>query len=133
MIPPLNENGYLPPGVHQATLDEVIARFGHGSEQRKAQADSLRWLLPLCRRAGVARLLINGSFVTAKQEPNDVDCVALQGSGYRSNSSAAAELRHGLPFTELKIVNEQDYERFRDVLFASDRHMIGKGVVEVLV
>jgi hypothetical protein len=69
LIPPLNEHGYLPPGVHRATLDEVIQRFGHGSEQREAQADSLRWLVPLCRDAGIFKFLINGSFVTDVLEP----------------------------------------------------------------
>src|SRR5438552_462177 len=28
MIPELNEAGYLPPGIHPATLEEVAARFG---------------------------------------------------------------------------------------------------------
>ena len=133
MIPPLDEHGYLPPGVHPATLEEVIERFGHGSEQREAQAQSLRWLLPLCHNAGIARLLLNGSFVTGKDEPNDVDCVALQGLDYKAQSPSAAELRQGLPFIELKIVSQTDYDRFRDVVFASDRDMIAKGVIEVFI
>jgi hypothetical protein len=29
-LPAFNENGDLPEGVHKASLDEVIARFGHG-------------------------------------------------------------------------------------------------------
>lgn len=39
MIPPLNQLGYLPPGIHRASFDEVIARFGLGNPQREAQAD----------------------------------------------------------------------------------------------
>jgi hypothetical protein len=132
LIPPFDERGNLPPGVHSATLDEVIHRFGRGSDQREAQAQSLQWLVPLCRRAGVTRLLINGSFVTAKEEPNDLDCVALQGPSYSALSPEAEELHQGLPFVELKVVNQADYARFRDVLFASDRDMIPKGVVELL-
>ncbi len=133
MVPPLNELGYLPPGVHQATLDEVIDRFGQVSEQREAQAQSLRWLVPMCRSAGILRLLINGSFVTAKQDPNDVDCVALSEPSYDDDSAGASQLEQGLPFIDLRIVNEVDYLRYRDVLFASDRDMIRKGVVEVTV
>jgi hypothetical protein len=34
MIPPFNDDGYLPAGTHPATLDEVAARFGHESELR---------------------------------------------------------------------------------------------------
>ncbi len=28
MIPRLDDRGYLPPGLHPATLDEIEARFG---------------------------------------------------------------------------------------------------------
>jgi hypothetical protein len=64
MIPPFDEHGYLPPGIHPATLDEVEARFGCESELRRVQMESLRWLVDLARRAGVARLIVNGSFAT---------------------------------------------------------------------
>ena len=131
MIPDLNEHGYLPPGVHPATLAEVVKRFGVGSEQREAQAQSLEWLEPLCRRAGIIKILVNGSFTSNKLEPNDVDCVLLQGIEYESDSQAAIELRQGLPFLEIKIVTADDYEFFSTVLFATDRDMIAKGVIEV--
>jgi hypothetical protein len=133
VIPPLNESGQLPPGRHIATIEEVIERFGHGSEQRQAQAESLQWLLPLCRRAGIVKILINGSFTSDKSEPNDVDCVLLEGPGYRSISQQAAELRRGLPFLELKIVVAEDYDFLADTIFGSDRSMIQKGVVEVVL
>jgi hypothetical protein len=131
VIPPFDQHGYLPPGIYAATLEQVLDRFGSGSEQREAQAQSLRWLMPLCRAAGIAKVLINGSFVTDRLEPNDVDCVLLRGSSYRSNSAAAAEIRQGLPFLEIKIVGADDYEFFANVLFASDRDNIPKGMVEV--
>jgi len=133
MIPDLNEQGYLPAGIHRATMDELLARFGHGSPQRQAQADSLRWLAPLCKRAGIERLLINGSFVTSQEEPNDVDCVLLQGPAYNPMTLAAAEIRRGLPFLEIRIVNEDDFRFYADVFFASDRKMNPKGVIEVIL
>ena len=42
MIPPFDEHGYLPQGVHPATLDEVEYRFGRESEVRRTQMESLR-------------------------------------------------------------------------------------------
>lgn len=131
MIPALNEHGYLPPGVHRATLDELVSRFGRGSEQREAQADSLRWLLPLCNAAGILRILINGSFVTDRIEPNDVDCVLLQGPDYNASSPAAIAIQQGLPFLEIRIAKEEEYDFFANVVFASDRATIRKGVIEV--
>ncbi len=52
MIPDLDENGYLPPGIHGATMEEVAERFGCQSESRRAQMESLRWLVDLAARAG---------------------------------------------------------------------------------
>jgi hypothetical protein len=53
MIPPVEDNGYLPPGIHRATLDEIEARFGRESELRQVELESLRWLVDLAKRAGV--------------------------------------------------------------------------------
>ena len=83
MIPPFDDDGYLPPGLHTATLDEIEARFGRESELRQVQIESLRWLLDPARRAGVLRIVINGSFTTAVLEPNDVDCALLIERGSR--------------------------------------------------
>ncbi|MCY2950730.1 MAG: hypothetical protein NTU53_01985 [Planctomycetota bacterium] len=131
MIPAFNESGYLPPGIHVATIEEVIARFGGGSEIRRAQGQSLMWLVPVCRAAGIVRLVINGSFVTSRSEPNDVDCLLLQGPDYRRDSAQAVELRQGLPFLEIKIVAQEDFDFFCDTIVATDRDMIAEGLVEV--
>src|SRR5207253_10213575 len=101
MIPAFDEHGYLPRGVDPATLDQVEVRFGCESELRRVQMESLRWLVDLARRAGVARLVINGSFVTDVFEPNDVDCVLLIGTGFPHDKVAETELIAGLPFLEL--------------------------------
>jgi hypothetical protein len=53
-------HGYLPPGIHPATLEEVEARFGGESDLRRVQMESLRWLVDIAHRAGVARVVING-------------------------------------------------------------------------
>jgi hypothetical protein len=39
VIPPFNEHGYLPAGVHIATLDEIAKRFGCDSEIRRVQME----------------------------------------------------------------------------------------------
>jgi hypothetical protein len=77
MIPPFDDQGYLPPGIHGATLDEIEERFGQESELRRAQMESVRWLVDLARRAGILRIIVNGSFVADVYEPNDVDCALL--------------------------------------------------------
>jgi len=77
-LPAFNEEGDLPPGVHGATLSEVLERFGQGSVQRCAVADRLNRLYQLAALTGqLARFVVFGSFVTAKAEPNDIDIILL--------------------------------------------------------
>lgn len=130
MIPPFNEYGYLPSGVHPATMDEVEVRFGRESELRRVQIESLRWLIDLAKRAGIARLIINGSFVTEEFEPNDVDCVLLIGPGFPHDKKA--ELILGLPFLELNLVGQPDFDALVERFFASDRQTVAKGMVEII-
>jgi hypothetical protein len=92
MIPPYDEFGNLPRGIHPATLEEIDARFGQVSELRRAQLDSVRWMIDLARRADVKRIVLNGSFVTDIIEPNDVDCVLLIGRGFPTDAAAEAAL-----------------------------------------
>ena len=133
MIPPFNESGFLPPGVHPATLEEVDARFGRQSELRRVQMDSVRWMIDLSRRAGVERIVLNGSFVTDIMEPNDVDCVLLLTAGRRRRPQEIKELRNGLPFLDLKLVGQDDFDEFVNVTFGTDRAGIAKGMIEVIL
>jgi hypothetical protein len=74
-IPDFRDDGYLPLGLHRASEVDVEARFGRTTGQRtKLMAQLSRWL-ELCRSIRALRFLVNGSFVTAKPEPKDVDCV----------------------------------------------------------
>ncbi len=131
MIPEFNDDGYLPPGIHPATLDEIASCFGQESEMRQAEMESLRWLVGLARRAGVQRIVVNGSFATDKYEPNDVDCVLLIGLDFPRDAQAVAELLTGLPFVNMELVDEENFRRFTDRIFASDRDFVPKGMLEI--
>jgi hypothetical protein len=73
MIPPFDRGtGNLPPGVHDATWNEVKARFGDTS-RRKQLLRGLEQVLRQLATAGCTSVLLDGSFVTAKSEPNDYD------------------------------------------------------------
>ncbi len=43
-----------------------------------------------------------------------------------------ADLIAGLPFLELSLVNDTDFDLLVDKFFATDRHSVGKGMVEVI-
>ena len=72
-IPPFNEAGELPPGEHVTSLAAVKRRFGRSSAQRQKLMRGLEAAVENLRAAGVRRLWIDGSFVTRKPAPNDVD------------------------------------------------------------
>ena len=133
MIPPFNDDGYLPAGVFQATMEEIAVRFGRQSEIRQSQMESLGWLIELARRIGAERLIINGSFVTDVLEPNDVDCVLLIPAKSRKNPEAEAELLAGLPFVDVKLVRQRAFKVFVETIFVTDRHYTSKGMIEVIL
>jgi hypothetical protein len=131
MIPDFNDFGYLPPGVHLASIDEIAARFGQESEIRQAQMDSVRWLVDMAKKAGLLRLIINGSFVTDVFEPNDVDCALLLSADFPLDPVAAAELSEGVPFIDLHMTEAPEFAIMVEQLYASDRDAVPKGVIEV--
>ena len=132
MIPPFNEHGYLPPGLHPASMDEIADRFGQATEVRRVQLESLRWLVDTARVAGVLRLVVNGSFVTDEPEPNDVDCALLIGPGFPKDASAEQEILTGLPFLHVELVEDAEFRSYVEVVFGTDRHLTRKGLIEVI-
>jgi hypothetical protein len=72
MIPALNESGHLPVGGHYCTWDEFYGRFRF-NERRVSLCEKLQGVLDLARRCGFVRVIIGGSFPTAKEAPRDMD------------------------------------------------------------
>jgi len=73
VLPPLDpDSGLLAAGVHEATWEEIVERFGW-TERRRRQLDGLAEIIDMLSEAGCHRVWLNGSFVTAKDEPGDFD------------------------------------------------------------
>lgn len=72
-IPNLNNDGELVPGEHQATLDEVETKYGSANGRRKKLMKGLRDAVQNFEASGINTIWINGSFITDKNEPNDID------------------------------------------------------------
>jgi len=74
-LPPFDaETGRLPPGIHEVTWEEVVDRFGW-NRRRRELIDGLTDAIALLVNVGCSRIWLNGSFVTAKEEPGDFDAV----------------------------------------------------------
>jgi hypothetical protein len=142
MIPDFRDDGYLPEGLHLATEPEITFRFGTANMQRRRLALRLRRWLALCRSVDARRLFVDGSFVTAKPEPNDVDAVVWLGDDFLFRLSRgddeAVELEMMLvtrqPEEIFAAEDRQDWEDWLE-FFSRTREADGrrKGVVEVLL
>ena len=65
-LPTFDSSGDLPEGVYKAALEEVVARFGHGTSQRQLVTARLRRIYELVRATGkLQRFIIFGSYITA--------------------------------------------------------------------
>ena len=99
-IPQLNTAGLLPAGIHDCALSEVRVRFGEfqGSDRRPHLFARLSELVAIMQRSGLFEsLLVDGSFVTAKPAPNDVDLVAVLRLGH--------DFERDLPMSEYALVS----------------------------
>jgi hypothetical protein len=72
MIPDFDADGNLPPGIYQATLAEIEARFTYNLK-RKGHYERLRLLRDDLEAIGCKTIYIDGSFITQKALPNDMD------------------------------------------------------------
>lgn len=78
-VPQFREDGWLPPGHHQATWDEVVSALsGETGSRRYALTQRLLHLRDGLRANGVdGLLLLNGSYVSSKSEPGDFDVLLI--------------------------------------------------------
>lgn len=76
-IPPLTDDGHLPHGEHPCSLVEVEGFFAHNCHRRVLFGNLKRLLHKFFPESYQLTLFIGGSFVTIKEEPNDIDISVL--------------------------------------------------------
>ena len=75
-IPEFDQRGMLPVGVYECSLAEVAARFGWNPYRQRLVRSFGDFLVNEIRNAEFPDpLYVNGSFVTDKEKPEDVDVV----------------------------------------------------------
>ena len=141
-ILPFRDDGYLPDGVHAASAAEIIFRFGTPTRRRRWLVLRVRRWIQLAREVGARRLLVDGSFVTAKDEPGDVDAVILLPADFQQQIErgvdAAVELEDMLlsrhPEEIFAAEDVPDWDEWVE-FFGRTREADGrrKGLVEVVL
>ena len=78
-IPPFWNDGWLPLGHHATSWEELVARFGGALGTRRVFLTSkLLELHDTLRLLGVTGyLLLNGSYISTKPEPEDFDVLLV--------------------------------------------------------
>lgn len=77
-IPDFNKRGVLDKGIHQCTTEEFIKRFCYGENTiRVKYKDVLKQLFAFAITYEVNSIIVAGSFITDKEEPNDLDCIVI--------------------------------------------------------
>jgi hypothetical protein len=134
MLPPFDDFGNLPAGIHRCSVAELVARFGGGSQERSVEMSELARFIAAAKAAGVRRVLINGSFVTGKLSPNDVDVIILPGDDYPRQGLPLDASELIWPFLQIIVAaDETDFEAWANREFATDRKNRSKGVVEIIL
>ena len=139
MIPKLNEDGYLPKGIHKATLEEIKQRFGSSSSERKELFKGLQSLVQLLRKhkGNIKRFLLNGGYVASGESPKDFDCILIVQMDFDFGSPEAEKLRAAKELfgAHLFIFTEKDVSRYHRLVdfFGHDRDQKPKGLVEVVL
>jgi hypothetical protein len=142
-LPPFTASGDLPPGIHRATLSDVLERFGSRSPQRMLVGLRLERIYNIAWATGhLARCVVFGSFVTAKLVPNDVDIFLLMedtfdvsqliGEARLLFDHAAAQTRFGASVFWLRRLALLDDEQTTLSHWKITRKGSYRGIVEII-
>ncbi|MFC1610819.1 DUF6932 family protein [Myxococcota bacterium] len=113
----LDERGLLRPGIHDATFEDLKATFGRfqTSAQRIRLCNQIQQYLEELESIDfMSTIIVDGSFVTSKEEPNDVDIILV----LRADHDLSRELK---PFEQNAVSSRRIRKRYDlDVLVARD-------------
>ncbi|MEO7730958.1 MAG: hypothetical protein ABIY55_08315 [Kofleriaceae bacterium] len=88
-IPALTSDGLLPEGIHAAALPEIEERFGSQNARRVELFGKLTSFSTLARSFQLfSTMIVDGSFVTDKPDPGDIDVVLVAARGSFSSCRA---------------------------------------------
>ena len=79
-IPAFTSDGLLPEGIHDGTLEELRERFGsfQGTDRRCRLFELLEAFVRDAKASGLVKaVIVDGSFVTTLDAPNDVDLIVV--------------------------------------------------------
>ena len=83
-VPEFNEDGNLAEGIHLTDEVEFLRHFAMDSPRRKWLGERLQEILSFAKSTGkLERMFVWGSFVSAKESPNDVDLLLIRSADFQ--------------------------------------------------
>lgn len=78
-LPAFREDGWLPEGHYEVSWDEVVDRFGGppGSQRERVLHRLLSWRDEAREKGISGLLLLNGSFISARETISDFDALLV--------------------------------------------------------
>lgn len=150
-----NEYGYLPEGVYNMTLDEIERVFSKNNSKRRIEImKEYKGHLKEIQNTGYLHgHWIGGSFITAKENPNDIDTLSefdgekvdtnkdriLIDNLINNSKEKTNNLCHSLRIYKYPPQQKEDYKRYINQkrripinLFGHDRKNIKKGIIRLI-
>jgi len=132
-VPPLQLNGRLPPGEHHATIAEIITAFpALTTEHKELNAALLSLQSALKKLKSLVPdmiLYIDGSFVSRKPSPNDIDLLFLTNILDEGEIQDFIRQECPIPFTYFDIHADPIHRRNLVNLFTHTRSNKLKGII----
>ncbi|WIL44499.1 hypothetical protein QPJ96_21840 (plasmid) [Pantoea agglomerans] len=76
-IPEFTLDGYLPEGIHHSSAQQFIDRFCMINAKRKVMEKAFIDILDFASSRNAISVFVGGSYVTRKEDPNDLDVLIL--------------------------------------------------------
>ena len=137
-FPEFTADGGLPSGIYRGTPDEIAERFCRTGERRLYLEEPLRLLVQIAIDSKAIALYLNGSFVTDKENPKDIDGIIVLPDGFDTTGKFAERLRqlhrdYGLDIERVAAHDTEERNYLLNDFFGTDREGKPRGLVEVIL
>ena len=138
MLPRFKKNGLLPQGVHYCKWEEFLNVFVF-NECRRQLSEGLRRGLEVLHKHKCSLVYIDGSFVTTKLFPNDVDVAFdnrdMDWKGFKNRNPEFFDIKGGDTIQKEKYNSHffacNPFETYFIDFFQFDRNGNPKGIVKL--
>ena len=86
-IPEFDERGNLPPGIYAVNFESVIKHFGGSKSLKRSQLGICLKELYSFVRYYAKEIYIDGSFITSKISPGDIDLIIVFSDDFENNQA----------------------------------------------